>query len=46
MEEAFMQLTQDILRKHQAGNTQEQASTGVVIEKDNSQKSRAAGCCN
>jgi len=46
VEEAFMQLTQDILRKHQAGNTQEQASTGVVIEKDNSQKSRAAGCCN
>jgi len=45
VEEAFMKLTQDILRKHQAGATQENTTTGVVIEKDNQSKSKAS-CCN
>jgi len=46
VEDAFMQLTQDILRKHQAGASQENATSGVVIEKDSHSKNRAAACCN
>ena len=45
VEEAFMQLTQDILRKHQAGAAQDQTTTGVVMEKD-TQKGKAGNCCN
>lgn len=46
VEDAFMQLTQDILRKHQAGASQENATSGVVIEKNSQSKSRAGACCN
>ncbi|XP_057312892.1 ras-related protein Rab-10-like [Hydractinia symbiolongicarpus] len=46
VEEAFMQLTQDILRKHQAGAAQSEASSGVVIDKDNQNKGKTASCCN
>ncbi|NP_001296630.1 ras-related protein Rab-10-like [Hydra vulgaris] len=44
VEEAFMRLTQDILRKHQAGATQDQATTGVVIPKEN--RAKPANCCS
>lgn len=43
-----MQLTRSILRKHQqAGTTQDQAPSGVVIEKDQHNRSKVGmNCCN
>lgn len=43
-----MQLTRTILRKHQqAGTTQDQPPSGVVIEKDQHSRSKAGmDCCN
>lgn len=46
VEDAFMTLTQDILRKHLAGATKEETTKGVIVgDKNPSQSKMPGGCC-
>lgn len=46
VEDAFMTLTQDILRKQLAGATKEETTKGVIVgDKNPSQSKMPGGCC-
>jgi len=46
VEEAFMNLTQDILRKHVAGASNDDTTKGVIVgDKSSGQSKMSAGCC-
>ena len=45
VEEAFMTLTRDILRKHQAGDSGENPTSNVNINRDGN-KASSGSCCN
>ena len=46
VEEAFMNLTQDILRKHVAGASNDDTTKGVIVgDKSSTQSKMGGGCC-